>query len=124
MLLDQYEYIEICFNSLLEDNFMSKYDFDTWLNSQLGLNLTDIIANGFDVASDAELIAGGFRPEEEGISKKECAEFAIRVKTFMTLIKFGHKDIRVLESDWQSFKLFCEVMVKNKQIDKLILDQF
>ena len=60
---------------------MSKYNFDTWLNSQKCLDLSEIMANGFDVISDAELIANGFRKEEQGFSKEECEIFSIRVKS-------------------------------------------
>ena len=103
---------------------MSKYNFEAWLNSQSGLDLPEMIANGFGVAADAELIASGYRPEEEGISKEECAKFAIRVKTFMTLLKSGHKDVRTTEADWQSFRPLCEALVKKKQMDQAILAKF
>jgi len=112
------------FSFLVKDNFMLKYNFDFWLNSQLGLSLQEMIENGFDIISDAELIAVGFRPEEEDFSKEECGKFAIRIKTFMTLLKFGLKDVRVSEPDWQSFKPFCDALVDNKQMDKAILDKF
>ena len=103
---------------------MSKYNFDTWLNSQKCLDLSEIMVNGFDVISDAELIANGFRKEEQGFSKEECEIFSIRVKTLMTLLKYKVKDVRVSESDWQLFKVFCKELVDKKQMDKEILDQF
>jgi hypothetical protein len=103
---------------------MLKDNFNTWLNSQQGLDLPEMVANGIDVASDAELIANGLRPENEGSHREDCAEFAIRVKTFITLLQYGLRDIRVLEDDWKSFKPICEVLIKKKQMDKTILDQF
>ena len=103
---------------------MSKYNFDTWLNSQIDLDLTEIINNGFDASSDAELIARGFRQEEQGISREECGKFSIRVKTFMTLLKFGQKSLHVLECDWESFKPFCLRLVEKNQMDKEILGLF
>ena len=103
---------------------MLKDDFNKWLNRQEGLDLEEMISNGIDVASDAELIAIGLRPEKEGFLREDCAEFAIRVKTFVTLIQYGLKDIRVLEDDWKSFKPFCEALVKKKKMDKAILNKF
>ena len=103
---------------------MLKDNFNTWLSSQQGLDLAEMIANGIDVASDAELIFNGLRPEKEGLNRDDCAEFSIRVKTFVTLLQYGLKDIRVWEDDWKSFKPFCEVLIKKNQMDKAILSQF
>ena len=103
---------------------MSKYDFDTWFKSQLDYDLSEILVNGFDVVSDAELISSGFRPVELGFSKVECLEFAIRVKSLMTLLKFGLKDKRTLKSDWETFKPLCEILVNKKQMNEIILSLF
>ena len=101
-----------------------KYNFDSWLNSQIDFDVTEIIANGFDVISDAELVVNGYRQKEEDFSMEEYVKFSIRAKTFMTLLKHRVKDVRVSESDWKLFKVFCEELVAKKKVDKAILDQF
>ena len=101
-----------------------EYDFDEWLQSQEGLDLPLIISNGFDAASDAELIANGLRAEVPDYTKAQCRDFATRTKTLMTLLKWQQKDPRVTEIDWHSFRPICDALVKKEQLETTVLDLF
>ena len=87
-----------------------EYDFDEWLQSQEGLDLPTIISNGFDAASDAELIANGLRAEVPDYTKDQCRDFA--------------KDPRVTEIDWHTFRPICDALVKKEQLEATVLDLF
>lgn len=103
---------------------MSKYDFNVWLESQTGLDLSQIKANGLTAAADAELVAKGLRPEKPGVSNEQCAEFAQRVKNFLTFLGHSLKPNDVKDSDWKAYKPFCQALVEKKQMEKDALELF
>jgi len=103
---------------------LSEHDFHAWLQSQIGLDSSQITTNGLAAAADAELVAKGLRKEKPGVSKSQSAEFAKRVKHFLVFIGWSVKPDGVTDSDWQAYRPFCQALVEKQQMDKDVLDLF
>jgi hypothetical protein len=100
-----------------------RYDFDAFLSRMAELDYLQILTTADAECASVERASfgkkGAVRQRELGSVK-----YASRIKAFLYFMRFGSRPGSATDSEFQSYRVVAEALVKKEQFKPSILDLF